>query len=153
MPFDTNIIIYVLAGVLFLALVWVIRLEIRLNRVLRGKNGKTLEDTISNSYKQIQDLNNFKKESSDYFKNVENRLKQSIQYVETIRFNPFKGTGQGGGQSFVTAFINEKGDGVVLSSLYSRERVSVFAKPVKNLNSDFELTDEEKEVLNKTKKK
>jgi len=47
--------------------------------------------------------------------------------------------------------VNENGDGVVLSSLYSRERMSIFAKPVKNGKSEYELTTEEKEVLEKAK--
>jgi len=47
--------------------------------------------------------------------------------------------------------LNEVGDGVVLSSLYSRERMSVFAKPVKAGKSEFELSDEEKEVLARAK--
>ena len=45
--------------------------------------------------------------------------------------------------------LNEEGDGVVFSSLYSRERMSVFAKPIKNNKSEYELTSEEKEALKK----
>ena len=47
--------------------------------------------------------------------------------------------------------VNEDGDGVVFSSLYSRERMSVFAKPIKNGKSEYELTSEEKNVLDKAK--
>jgi hypothetical protein len=65
----------------------------------------------------------------EYLTTVEKRLKKSIQGVETVRFNPFKGTGAGGNQSFSTAFVNEKGDGVVLTSMYARDRISMFAKP------------------------
>ena len=43
--------------------------------------------------------------------------------------------------------LDEDGNGVVLSSLYSRERMSVFAKPIKNNKSEYELTAEEKEAL------
>ena len=39
--------------------------------------------------------------------------------------------------------LNEEGNGVVLSSLYSRERMSIFAKPIKNGKSEYELTEEE----------
>lgn len=47
--------------------------------------------------------------------------------------------------------LNEDGDGVVISSLYSRERMSIFAKPIKNGKSEYELTDEEKKSLAKAK--
>ena len=45
--------------------------------------------------------------------------------------------------------LNEDGDGVVFSSLYSRERTSIYAKPIKNGKSEYELTKEEQEALKK----
>jgi hypothetical protein len=76
-------------------------------------------------------------------------LRKSIRGLETIRFNPFPD--QGSNQSFAISFQNEDGDGVVISSLYARERMSVFAKPIKKGSSTYELTDEEREVINKSK--
>ena len=75
------------------------------------------------------------------------KLKKSIRGLETVRFNPFPD--QGSNQSFAIGMLNEEGDGVVFSSLYSRERMSVFAKPVKNKKSEYELSAEEREVLKK----
>jgi hypothetical protein len=126
---------------------WILRLEIKIKRLVRGKDGKSLEDTIVSSVENIDRLNNFQKESISHFVNVEKRLARSVQAVETIRFNPFKGTGDGGNQSFSTVFISENGDGVVVSSLYSRDRVSVFSKPLKKFGSSFGLTEEEKEAV------
>ena len=80
---------------------------------------------------------------------ISNKTKQSIRGLETIRFNPF--SDQGSNQSFAIAMLNEDGDGVVLSSLYARDRMSVFAKPIKNNKSEYELSNEEKEVLSKIK--
>ena len=76
-------------------------------------------------------------------------MRKSIRGLETIRFNPFPD--QGSNQSFAVGMVNEEGDGVVFSSLYSRERMSIFAKPIKNGKSEYELTTEEKEVLEKAK--
>lgn len=53
----------------------------------------------------------------------------------------------GSKQSFATALLNEHGDGVVISTLYSRERTSVFAKPIKKFDSEYELTPEETQAL------
>jgi hypothetical protein len=68
-----------------------------------------------------------------------------------VRFNPFKGTGSGGNQSFSAAFVNERGDGLVLTSMYARDRISMFAKPLKAFASEFELSEEEKESIEKSK--
>jgi thymidylate kinase len=75
------------------------------------------------------------------------RLQKSVQEVRTIRFDPFEGTTGSGKQSFAMALLNEHGDGVVISSLYTREKVSVFAKPIEKKTSQYELTKEEKEVV------
>jgi len=147
MNIDLAIIVYILCGVLTLAVFWIVKLEIRMKNLLRGQDGKSLETTIFTTQKDVQSLEKSKNQIETYLKNVEQRLQQSIQNIETIRFNPFKGSGEGGNQSFAIALLNEKGDGVVLSSLYARERMSVFAKPIKNSVSEFELTNEEKEAI------
>jgi hypothetical protein len=64
-----------------------------------------------------------------------------------VRFNPFEDAGSN--QSFAIGLLNEQGDGVVVSSLYARERMSVFAKPIQQHNSSHELTTEEYSVIQK----
>jgi len=148
---SSPIYFYIAIAVVVLLIVWIIRLEVRIHHLLAGKSGKSLEDAIMETHKSIHELQEFQKDSVTYFMDVEKRLTRSIQSVETIRFNPFKGTGEGGNQSFSTTFINEKGDGVVISSLYSRDRVSIFSKPLNNFASTFELTPEEKETVSTAK--
>ncbi len=152
MIFDSTLVPIALSGCLILLIVWIVRLEYRIHRLLVGKNAKSLEDSIVSNAHNLEKLNTFQKDSIEYFKLVEARLNRSIQAVETIRFNPFKGTGEGGNQSFSTAFVNTHGAGVVISSLYSRDRVSIFSKPLQKFESTFELTEEEKAVVMEAKK-
>lgn len=149
--FDTDLMIYALLGLIVILSLWIIRLESRISKLMRGKSGKSLEDTVNNISQEINDLEKFRDDSIEYFKQVEFRLKRSVQATETLRFNPFKGNGSGGNQSFSTAMLNEKGDGVVMTSLYARDRVSIFSKPIKKFSSDFELTEEETLVINTAK--
>jgi hypothetical protein len=151
-PIDTTILIYILGALLIVLVAWIVRLEIRLGRLLVGKDAKSLEDSFVHISKELKELHEFTKEMEQYLLNVEKRLKRSIQGIETVRFNPFKGTGDGGNQSFSAAFINEKGDGVILTSMYARDRISMFAKPLKGFVSEFELTEEEKQALDTSKK-
>ncbi len=152
MNFDPLYLTYALLGLTVILIIWIIRLEIKIGKFVKGKDGKSLEDSIVSGHKNLEKLNEFQKEVIGHFINVEKRLKRSIQSVETIRFNPFKGTGEGGNQSFSTSIVSENGDGVVFSSLYSRDRVSVFSKPISKFQSNFELTEEEKEVIGNSKK-
>jgi hypothetical protein len=65
----------------------------------------------------------------------------------TVRFNPFQGEGTGGNQSFSSIFADEEGNGVVITSMHTRERTNMFGKPLKNWKSEYELTDEEKQAI------
>lgn len=83
-------------------------------------------------------------------KNIEKRLHTRGHSIKMMRFNPFPEVG--GNQSFAVAITNSDGDGFVLSSLYSRERMSVFAKPIQGGTSDIELSEEERTVVGQAHK-
>ncbi|MDE2037895.1 MAG: DUF4446 family protein [Patescibacteria group bacterium] len=139
------------AAVLVLA-VAVGALWMKLKRFLVGSGASDLEGSLRAVTSDLSALRAFREEIEGYLATVERRLKKSVQSVHTVRFNPFKGTGGGGNQSFATAFLTESGDGVIVSSLYSRDHVSVFAKPVKRGSSEHELSDEEREALEESMK-
>ncbi len=130
----------------------VIMLNLRIKRLLGGAEIKDVEASMVAAHKSIKDIEKFRTDLEAYLTSVENRLKKSVQSVHTVRFNPFKGTGSGSNQSFSTAFLSENGDGVVISSLYARDHVSVFSKPIKAHNSEFELSEEERNSLELAKK-
>jgi hypothetical protein len=131
--------------------IWVIWLQNKLGKLLIGKS-KNLDESFAVLTKELVELKKFKTEAMEKFKATDVRLKKTITGVETIRFNPFKGDGSGGNQSFATAFLTEEKNGVIISSMYGRERMSIFAKPIKNsISTQGELTEEEKEALEKAK--
>jgi len=129
--------------------IWIIKTEKRLKRFFVGKKAKDLEDTIVNLEEEISKLKKAREIEEKEIKEINIKLKKSIRGLETVRFNPFPD--QGSNQSFAIGMLNEEGNGVVLSSLYSRERMSVFAKPIKNGKSEYELTEEEENVIKKAK--
>lgn len=126
---------------------WIVKTEKRLKVFFFGKKAKDLEDTIIFLKEEIETLEKEKSEIKKELVSINQKLKKSVRGLSTIRFNPFPD--QGSNQSFAIGMLNEDGDGVVISSLYSRERMSVFAKPIKNNSSEFELSNEEKEALKK----
>jgi len=143
---------FVLAGIaILIGAIWIIKTEKRLKRFFIGKKAKDLEDTIISLENDIAVLKSAKEKTEKEIAEINKKLKKSIRGLETVRFNPFPD--QGSNQSFAIGMLNEDGDGVVFSSLYSRERMSIFAKPIKNGKSEYELTEEEKEALKKAKVK
>ena len=148
-----EITFFVLNGIsiffILLGAIWVIVTEKRLKRFFLGKKAKDLEDTIAILEQEIVKLNKARENTEKEITSMNAKIKKSIRGLETIRFNPFPD--QGSNQSFAIGMLNEEGDGLVISSLYSRERMSVFAKPVKGGASPYELSTEEKEALRKAK--
>jgi len=149
MTFETYSILGA-AAIVFILIIWLIVLEVRIHKLLKGKEG-SLDEAMGNLRKDTDYLKKYTDKATEKFQSIDKKLSRTISGNETVRFNPFKGDGSGGNQSFATALINSAGDGVVISSLYSRGGVSIFSKPVKNFSSEYELSGEERAALQKAK--
>src|SRR5579864_305645 len=89
----TLIIPIVLGIILIIVLIWIMRIEKRINRLFIGKDSMNIEDSVYHITQDIKTLQKFTDDMEGYLTSVETRLKKSVQSVETVRFNPFKGTG------------------------------------------------------------
>jgi hypothetical protein len=147
---NTITLFYIISGVVVIILLWILMIEIRLKKIFSGTNARNLEEMIVIVGKKINQLEQTQAEINNHLIKIDDRLNKSIRNIETIRFNPFIDAGSN--QSFAIAFMNDEGNGVVMSSLYARDRMSIFAKPIVNGKSAFELSNEEKEVLEKAVK-
>jgi hypothetical protein len=76
---------------------------------------------------------------------LEVRSRGSLQHVGLVRFNPFEDTGSD--QSFAIALLDDRRDGIVISSLHGRGQTRVFAKPVEGGESKHTLSDEEAQAI------
>ena len=143
---------YLVLGTLVLSLItlaMLLMLRRRFVRLALGRNG-SIEESIAILVRDGKEIKEFRAELEKYLKLAESRLRGSVQGIGVVRFNPFV-SGQGGNQSFCAAFLDERGSGVVFSTLYARDRVGVYAKPVEGGVSSFELSDEEKDAITKAK--
>jgi hypothetical protein len=131
-------------------LVYVFYLDHKIVVLTRGKSGASLEDVIHaciESVKEIEKRNEF---ISKHALVLEEKVSHALRNAQTIRYKAFDQNGSN--QSFSIALVNEKGHGVVISSLHSHDRTSTFAKPIENYESTYELTEEELHVLEEARK-
>ena len=134
--------------VVVLALIgWIIALERRIKRLTAGRAAASLEELIGDIGEDVERIMLAWQKAEERFNHIDERLRKQISHVKTIRFNPF--ADQGSNQSFATAIVNDHGDGVVISSLYSRDKMSVYSKPVKSHQSEYDLTAEELAALSR----
>ena len=133
------------------AIFFIVRVEIRLQKLFKGSKADTLEKLIGEVVEHVKALSHEAEVQASELATLEARLKQQGRGVKLVRFNPFADVGSS--QSFAVAIMNSQGDGVVFSSLYSRDNVSIFGKPLKSHASEYELSDEEKEAIKLAKEK
>lgn len=142
----------VLAFILILGeAVWIILLQINLgkikkNQALIGGGSRSLEETVIEQAKNLKVLD---KDIHELY-NISNQINalalKSLHKVGMVRFNPFKDIG--GDQSFAMALLNGKNNGLVISSLYTKEGTRIFSKTVKMGKAEkHPLTEEEKEAI------
>lgn len=106
------------------------------------------KDLLS-SLNQLISLSN---ENSETIAKLSERLnaeidenKMHLQKIGFSRYNPFTDTG--GDQSFSLALLDEKGTGIVISSLHSRENTRLYAKKVVSGKVDAQATSKEEEQV------
>ena len=134
-------------GILF---IYTIYLHYKLRRFTRGATGASLETLIHDALthtKKIEEENALIKKHAY---SLDTRVATSLRNAQIIRYKALE-TG-GSNQSFSVALLNDQGDGIVLTSLYVRDRVNTFAKPIQKYGSTYELTEEEVSVIRDAKK-
>ncbi|MCI5051009.1 MAG: DUF4446 family protein [Candidatus Pacebacteria bacterium] len=135
-------------GIITLAIL-VIILHLRLKKLMSGKSVQSLEKVIVENNKRGVLIQEELKKQNNQIKAILKDTESHIQNIGVVRFNPFKETG--GSQSFAIALTDKNENGVVISSLYTRDRVNVFAKPITAGSSEYTLTKEEQSALQQSR--
>lgn len=110
-------------------------------------SGGLLDDLLKEALRQTQLLEEKVTLVETRLQKVELKLKASFSHAGMIRFNAFDNMGSD--LSFAVAITNEVGDGLVISSINSREESRVYAKPLSKGESNYTLSKEEKEAISK----
>jgi hypothetical protein len=84
---------------------------------------------------------------AERFEKLEAQGRLAVQRVGVVRYNPFEDTGSN--QSFALALLDGHANGLVLSSLHSRQQTRIFVKPIVGGRSETALSGEETEALRK----
>ena len=127
--------------------IWVFRIRKKMKIFLKGKKVKDLEEVISEQLKRMRGIEENIKKLFKKSKDLRQICDISITKVGVIRFNPFSDTG--GDQSFAIALLDSKNNGLVLSSLYTRDGNRIYTKPIEKGASTYHLSKEEEEAIKK----
>jgi len=123
-------------------------LALRVRRASRGRPTAVSADNLDDvraELRRIDALAAALAEQAARLDVVEGQAKRSVQHVGIVRYNPFEDTGSN--QSFALALLDSSADGIVLSSLHSRQSTRIYIKPITGGRSETALSDEETEAL------
>ena len=109
----------------------------------KKKEPENLQEILS----QFKDLKENLEKICGELEKLKRESKFSIQKTGVVRFNPFSEIG--GNQSFSIALLDGKNNGLVITSLYTREGNRIYAKPIIEGKSQYLLSKEEKEAMEK----
>ncbi len=76
---------------------------------------------------------------------VRGGVEQGLQHIAVVRYDAFGD--MGGRMSFSAAIIDDRGDGMVLSSIHARSESRTYAKGIVGGKSDVTLSPEERHAL------
>ncbi len=71
--------------------------------------------------------------------------RQALQRFALVRYDAFED--MGGRLSFSAALLDAQGDGFIITSINGRSETRTYAKPVRNLSSKHNLSEEEREAI------
>ncbi len=143
--FIATIVVLIIWNITLSYNLWQIRKKLK--TFFNGKKASDLEGVLFEEIRRLKKAEDSIKKLLEFSKELEKTTKKSVQKVSVIRFNPFKETG--GDQSFVIALLDSQDNGLVISSLYTREGTRIYSKPIENGQSKYPLSKEELEALKK----
>ncbi len=145
-------IVYLALAVSALAVFYAAFLHYKLAQFTKGQDGKSLESKIKQILKENETIFSQNEELKKLALDILKKDKLNLKSFALVKFNPFSESGHGK-QSFALAVLNEKGDGVLLSTLSVRGETHVFIKEVSKETQKGNLTEEEFEALEKARNK
>jgi hypothetical protein len=149
------LVIGALALIVLILIGLVIVQSVRLGRATRaygelvrgtdGASGASLHDLLAGNASAVERASERMAEMEAMHGLIDRRTERSLQHIGLVRYNPFDDTGSD--QSFALALLDDRRDGVVISSLHGRANTRIFAKPVADGASSHNLSDEEAQAI------
>jgi hypothetical protein len=139
--------------IILLLFAWLAIMQSRLNRIstqyrrLLPTGRGNLEEILERQLTGLEQTNLKMETVMEAVDRAERKYNCAVQKVGIMRFNPFAAGDTGGDQSFSVALLNGENSGIVLTSIYTRAQCRVYAKPVENGQSRYQLSTEEEEAI------
>jgi len=148
---NADILLVLMALVALLLIGW-LAMFLRLRRLgrqiaalTRGVDGRNLEEVLTAHLETVAQTSRRMDALEQAVAVLQAQMPTCLRYASLIRYDAFEDVG--GEQSFSLALLDERRNGIVLTSVYSRLDVRVYAKAIRNGQASHALSEEEARAL------
>ena len=143
------IVMFILIVVLFFMVINAnmkyIRLKASYTSFMKGKDGKTLEESIFERFDELDEVTKMALKNRQEIRNLQEDLLGTLQKVGILRYDAF--SEMGGNLSFALTLLDGNNNGYIINSMHSREGCYNYIKEIVKGESYIELSEEEAESL------
>jgi hypothetical protein len=137
-------IVFIILIVICILKIWKMNKEY-INFMKKLGNGNNLDAMLKDYLSEVKEIKKDNSEIKAYYTKLDNDLNSCIQKIGLVRYNAFKDVGSD--LSFAIALLDNNNNGVVFNGLYGSESSNIYAKPIKNGKSTYQLSHEEEYAI------
>ena len=114
---------------------------------MRGKDGKTLEESMKDKFSEVDAILKITKQNRLDIREISKKMENDYQKLGIVKYDAFNE--MGGKLSFALAMLDGNNSGWVINAMHSREGCYTYVKEIVKGESYVELAEEEAEALDK----
>lgn len=151
---DPGIIIILMLILIIVLFILTVNATMNYNRLkssyqtfMKGKDGKTLEESMKERYTDLESVVKVVKQNRLDIRELNRKMDRNYQKIGVVKYDAFNE--MGGKLSFVLALLDNRNNGFILNAMHSREGCYTYVKEIVKGESFVELAEEEAEALDK----
>lgn len=151
---DPGIIIIAMFALIVILFIITINANMKYTRLkasyqifMKGKDGKTLEDSIFERFEELDKLTELTLKNRQAIRKVREDMMSDLQKVGIVKYDAFQE--MGGKLSFALTLLDGNNSGYIINSMHSREGCYNYIKEIVKGESYIELSEEEAESLDR----
>lgn len=127
------------------------KMKRRVDALTRGKDAESMEERILEFFKRIENLEDHEQGIEENIQKIKENLKITYQKIGMVKYDAFRE--MSGALSYSVAMLDQENNGVLVSSMYSREGCYSYAKEIVHGECKLNLSEEEAEALKQAMEK
>lgn len=115
------------------------------DRFMRGKDMESMEDQVMKQFDRLEVLEEADRQKREELSLLKEKMLHVYQKTGLIKYNAFRE--MSGKLSYSLALLDQEDNGIIVTSMYSREGCYSYAKEIIRGESYINLSEEEEEAL------